>query len=61
MRHRVEGLGTGSAAYAARLQEINQMANLSLEIVCAIIVITLGVDIVRLSLDAYRKRVAAAQ
>ena len=49
------------AAYAARLQEINQMANLSLEIVCAIIVITLGVDIVRLSLDAYRKRVAAAQ
>jgi hypothetical protein len=37
------------------------MANLSLEIVCAIIVITLGVDIVRLSLDAYRKRVAAAQ
>ena len=45
--------------YAARLDAINHIANLSMDLVCAIVVITLVVDIVRLSLNAYRKRVAA--
>ena len=45
--------------YASKLTAINHMANLSIDLVCAIIVVTLLVDIVRLSMESYRKRVAA--